>query len=54
MAVNQDDASFQYAYDSLKANREVVLAAVKKDGNALGYASRELQQDEELKRISNQ
>ncbi len=43
-----------YADKSLQADREVVLAAVKENGYALGNASEELQQDEELKRIANQ
>ena len=38
--------------DNLKADREVVLAAVKSQGEALKYASDELQADPELIEIS--
>ncbi len=43
--------ALQYAGKSLKADREFMLAAVKQNGWALQFASEELQQDEELKKI---
>ena len=46
------DPALQYAAKPLRADREIVLAAVKRDGYALQYASEELQQDEELKKIA--
>ena len=44
--------ALQYAADSLKADREVVLEAVKKYRSALQYASEELQNDPELKKLA--
>ena len=53
--VKQNGYALDYADDSLKADREVVLAAVKEYGRAaLQYASEELQQDEELQKIAEE
>ena len=53
-AIEEDGADvLAEADDSLKADREVVLAAVKVEGHALQYASEELQQDEELQKIAD-
>ncbi len=52
--VKEDGEALEYADDNLKADREVVLAAVKQYGGALEYASEELQQDEELQKIAEQ
>ena len=38
----------KFASAELRADREIVLAAVKQDGWALAYASAELQADREL------
>jgi hypothetical protein len=38
----------QYASDDLKADKEVVLAAVTQNGNALQYASEDLKADKEV------
>ncbi len=52
-AVKQDGLALEHAAKSLKADREVVLAAVKQDGYVLWkFASKDLQQDEELKKIA--
>ena len=45
-------SALEYADDSLKADREVVLEAVKTWGSALKYASEELQNDSELKKLA--
>ena len=45
-------SALEYADDSLKADREVVLEAVKTWGSALKYASEELQNDPELKKLA--
>tara|TARA_B110000008_G_scaffold228431_1_gene230506 strand:+ start:302 stop:448 length:147 start_codon:yes stop_codon:yes gene_type:complete len=44
--------ALQYGDDTLKADREVVLVAVKKYRSALQYASEELQNDPELKKLA--
>ncbi len=44
--------ALEYADNSLKADREVVLEAVKSNGHALEYASFELQNDPELKKLA--
>ena len=58
-AVKQEGFAFalDYADKSLKADREIVLAAVKQKGDQFGhrvleYASEELQQDKELRKIA--
>ena len=51
-AVKQSHLNLEYADDSLKADRSVMLAAVMQDGDVLELASEELQQDEELKKIA--
>ena len=40
--------AFDHMSDELKADKEVVMAAVKRDGDALDYASDELKTDEEV------
>ena len=40
--------AFRYASEELRGDREVVLEAVRQNGNALRYASKELQGDREL------
>jgi hypothetical protein len=51
--VKQYAGALEFAAKSLKADREVVLAAVKQDGYVLWkFASKDLQQDEELKKIA--
>ena len=42
------NGALKYASDVLKEYREVVIAAVKKDGGALKYASDELKADPEI------
>jgi hypothetical protein len=56
-AVKQNGYALDYADKSLKADREIVLAAVKQKGDQFGhrvleYASEELQQDKELRKIA--
>ena len=53
-AVKQFAGALEFAAKSLRADREVVLAAVKQDGYGwvLEYASEKLQQDEELRKIA--
>ena len=43
-----DGRALEHASDELKADREVVLAAVKQDGNALKYAGGKLKSDREV------
>ena len=50
-AIKNDGNALQFADDSLKADREVVLEAVK--SGALLYASEELQNDPELKKLAD-
>ena len=47
------EGALQYADESLGADREVVLEAVKQNGYALEYASEELQNDPELKKLAS-
>ena len=47
--------ALKYADESLKADREVVLEAVKSDGlEALDYADESLREDPELKKIAEE
>ena len=43
--------ALEFADESLKADREVVLEALRGDADALEYASEELQNDPELKKL---
>ena len=47
--MQQAGYALEYASAELRADREVVLAAVQQYGDALGYASEELQADLEVK-----
>ena len=52
-AVKERSSALQYASDTLKADREFVLEAVRSGGRyALEYASEELQNDPELKKLA--
>jgi len=51
--VRQDGGALYFASAELKADREVVLAAVRQDGHALVYASAELQRDDAVFKASN-
>ena len=44
----QDGFDLEFASEELRAERQVVLAAVKQFGNALEYASKELRADREI------
>ena len=48
VAVKQHGVALQYADESLKKDREVVLAAVKQDGYAIMHADESLQKDREF------
>lgn len=45
MAIKQHCAAIEYASDELKADIEVVLAAVNQDGETLKYASEVIRAD---------
>jgi hypothetical protein len=51
-AVRNDCWALKYADDSLKADREVVIEAVKTNRNGLQFASEELQNDPELRKLA--
>ena len=44
----------EHVSDELKADKEVVMAAVKKDSDALQFSSDELKADEEVIALQNQ
>ena len=46
--VAEDHSSLRNLPDELRNDRDVVLAAVKKNGNALTWASKELRNDREI------
>ena len=48
----EEEEALYYADESLQADREVVLEAVKKNRWVLEYASEELQNDPELKKLA--
>ena len=52
LVVRNDGLALGWADESLQADREVVLEAVKEWGGALEYAAEELRNDPELKRIA--
>jgi len=43
----------EYASDSLKADREVVIEAIRNESYSIIYASEELQNDPELKKLAD-
>ena len=47
-AVKYELHVLQYAFEELKADKELVMAAVKTNGDALKYASDELKTDPEI------
>ena len=47
------NTAIEYASEELRADKEVVMAAVKNDGFALEYASDELKADKELVMLAN-
>ena len=46
--MKENGLTLQYASDVLKADREIVLEAVKNSGDALEWASDELKADKEI------
>lgn len=48
LALTRTGKAIRYAAEELRANKEVVLAAVSQDGHALQYASEELRDDQDI------
>ena len=46
--IKSEELETEHAADTLKADKEVVLAAVQKDGYALDYADDSLKEDEDI------
>jgi len=46
--VSKDGSALQYAAENMKADREIVLAAVSEDGSALNFAVEDLKADREI------
>ena len=46
--IKSEELETEHAADTLKADKEVVLAAVQKDGDALGYAADSFKSDKEV------
>ena len=50
-AVQQDELSLKYAHDTMKKNKEIILEAVKTNGNACGHSL--LKGDKTINEISS-
>ena len=48
MAIGQNGCALRWAAEDLRADRDLVLAAVRQNGRALQYASNNLQVDKEV------